>query len=572
MRRFLIVLLIFGLSLIMHGNCVFAAEFKADSKITEVTVYPDSALISRVANIKLNTGEHKVIFSDIIPEVDQNSLRVSAQGNAEVKLFGAQVKKEFLEEMPSERIKQLEAEIQKLRDEIKQMQNLKSVLLEEKNFLDSVRLFSADQIPKDLVTKMPAAKDLDDTLKFLDTRLRENYAAVMEAELKIRDLNKKLEVLSKELSEVSGPHKKVKRSIIVDLEALKAGNLDLKVSYLVHGANWQAIYDARANFAESKVELVSYGIIRQTTGEDWQDVDISLSTAKPAIGGRMPYVSPWILRPYQPPRIMENRSGVFRGKMTQQMAFDKEEEALAPAEGIERYAAVEEKGIAVVYKLSRKATVKSDGSEHKLPVSSQVLSAKFEYSIYPRAVLNAYLGSKVANAPALQLPAGRVNIFLEGDFVGTSGIDNIGPGEEFDLYLGADENVKVKREQIEKKVDETLIAGIPSPTKRTTLKYKLTVENYKSKKINVKLFEPMPVSEDDRIKVKIDKISLEPNQKDWKDRKGVWLWELELEPKAKKEITYTYIIEHPREMQVYGFASSQAVSRFDSQYTAFSEE
>ncbi len=100
----------------------------------------------------------------------------------------------------------------------------------------------------------------------------------------------------------------------------------------------------------------------------------------------------------------------------------------------------------------------------------------------------------------------------------------------------------------------TLLGAIlgAETTRRTTLEYKLTVENYKSKKINVKLFEAMPFSEDDRIKVKIEKVSMEPKEKDWKDRKGVWLWELELEPKAKKEITYTYTVEHPRQMQVEG--------------------
>ncbi len=186
-------------------------------------------------------------------------------------------------------------------------------------------------------------------------------------------------------------------------------------------------------------------------------------------------------------------------------------------------------------------------------------------------MLSAYLGTRVTNAKDLQLLAGRVNIFLEGDFVGTSSIDNIGPGEEFDLYLGADENVKVKREQIEKKVDETLIAGIPSPTKRTSFKYKLTVESYKSKKINVNLFEAMPVSEDDRIKVKIEKASLEPKEKDWKDRKGVWLWDLELEPRQKREIIYSYIIEHPRDMQVEGLSSTGAMSDYTGQVSAFSE-
>jgi uncharacterized protein (TIGR02231 family) len=549
MKKMGSIVLVFGL--ILFCGYVFASEIEVESRISEVTVYPDSALLSRVANLKLNPGEYKVIFSNIIPEVDENSLRVSAQGTTEVKLFGAQVKKEFLEEAPSERIKQLKDEIQKLEDDIRREQDLNKLLLEEKNFLDSIRLFSNGQIPKDLVTKMPTGQDLDNTFKFLDTKLKENYVQVLECELKIRDLELKVDALRKQLSEISsGSGKKVKRSIAVDLEVLKVTNFDLSVSYLVGGANWEPIYDARANFEKSEVEMLSYGIIRQRTGEDWQDVEISLSTAKPAIGGRMPYVEPWFLRPYQPQRVLdEGRTG---GWGLQKMAFEREARVPVATEAIDKYAKVEEKGIAVVYKLSKKATVKSDGSEHKLPVSSQTLQAKFEYSTYPRAVLNAYLGSRVTNAPNLQLLAGRVNIFLEGDFVGSSSIDNIGPGEEFDLYLGMDENVKVKREQIEKKIDETLIAGIPSPTKRTTLKYKLTVENYKSKKINVKLFEAMPVSEDDRIKVKIEKLSLEPKEKDWKDRKGVWLWELELEPKQKKEIIYTFIIEHPREMPVEG--------------------
>lgn len=541
-----------GIATFSIVNYLFAAEIVADSRITEVTVYPDSALVSRVANIKLTLGENQVIFSNIIPEVDENSLRVSASITEGVKILGAKVKKEFLEETPAERVKQLKEEIQKLEDEVRKLEDTKRVLAEEKEFLDSIRLFSGEQIPKDLVTKMPPAKDLDDTLKFLTTKLKENYTQVINTEINIRELQKKINVLKRELAQISGPAKKLKRSITVELEVLKPVSLDLSVSYLVRGASWQPIYDARAAFDKSEVELVSHAIVQQRTGEEWQDVEISLSTAKPMIGGRMPYVEPWFLRPYQPPkRYLESRAAAGLGD--QKMAFEKEEvlEYIPPPTTVD-YSRVEEKGIAVVYKLSRKAGVKSDGSGHKLPVSSQILKADFEYSAYPRIAPYAYLGSRVTNAKDLQLLAGRVNIFLEGDYVGTSGIDNIGPGEEFDLYLGVDENVKIKREQIEKKVDETLIAGIPSPTRSTKFRYKLTVENYKSKKIKVKLFEAIPVSEDDRIKVKTSDISLEPKEKNWKDRKGVWLWELELAPKEKKEIYYTFVVEHPRDMKVEG--------------------
>jgi uncharacterized protein (TIGR02231 family) len=557
MKKILIIFLF--CTLVLPLSPIFASEIVVNSRIQEVTIYPDSVLISRVADLKIpNPGEYQIVLSDIIPEVDENSLRVSAAGNTGIKIFGAQVKKEFLEEVPSERVKLIKEDLQKLEDERRKIDENKRVLSEEKQFLDSIRLFSNVQIPKEMITKMPAIKDLDDTFKFLDTRLKENYLQIIDLELSTRELYKKMDVLRKELAQVSGPQRKLKRMIKVDLEALKPIGSELTVSYLVRGASWQPIYDARANFDKTNVELISYAIVRQATGEDWNDVSISLSTAKPSIGGSMPYVNPWFIRPYQPPsqRVYEEKSArmMAKSELVQYEAYDavKKDQSTLEQEELNKYARSEEKGIAVVYKLPRKASVKSDGSEHKLPVSSQTLSAKFEYSSYPRAVLAAYLGSRVRNSPELQLLAGRTNIFLDGDFVGLSSIDNIGPGEEFDLYLGSDENVKIKREQVEKKVDETLIAGIPSPNKQTVFKYKLTVENYKSKKINVKLFEAMPVSEDDRIKVKIDKVSFEPKQKDWKDRKGVWLWELELAPKEKKEIFYTYIIEHPRQMQVEG--------------------
>lgn len=550
-KRILLAICILAVSFVS----AFASEIVADSRISEVTVYPQAALITRSAKLQLDPGLQDIIFKNIVSDIDEDSLRVSAIDADEVRILGAKVKKEFLKEEASARVKELQANIQKLEDSFKMLQNNKNILADEKKFLDSIRLFSGKQVPKDLVTRMPAAKELDDTLKFLDVKLKENYAQALEIDLKAREISKDLDVLRRELSDITGPLKKVKRSIVVEIDVKKRADIVLRVAYLVKGAWWQPIYDARANFDKASVEFISYGIIKQSTGEDWQDVDIYLSTAKPAVGGRMPKVDPWILRPYQPPMPMARAKAEYKGRY-QTMAFQGAGATMsANSLGVAEapvYSQPEEKGVAVVYKLTRRVTVKSDGSEHKLPVSMQALKADFEYSAYPRALPSSFLGSRVTNAPNLQLLSGKVNVFLDNDFVGVSNIDNIGPGEEFDLYLGRDENVKVKREMLEKKVDETLMAGIPAPNRKIVFKYKLSVENYKSKNIKVKLFEAMPVSEDDRIKIKITQNSLEPKVKDWQDRRGVWLWELDLEPKVKKEILYTYIVEYPRNMQVEG--------------------
>ncbi len=558
MRKAAVVFL--AICFILPCSYALGSEIEAKSEIAKVCVYSNSALITRTANFTLQSGAHKIMFSGIIPEVDENTLRVSGKGNAEVKLFGAKVKREYLQDEPAERVKQIRQEIEKTGDEIKVIENQKRLLSDEKSFLDSIRLFSNRQLPEDLVTKMPATKDLDDLLKFMDVKLKENYAQVLDCEIRARELRNKIDALTRELNNISGPAKKLKRSIEVEAEVLKPGNFNLSISYLVSGANWQPVYDARANFESALVELVSYALVKQNTGEDWADVDIVLSTSNPSVSAKMPEASTWFIKPFEP-RIMRQKWGLekegkaeFSDKLGEKLLYSASitGEMMPEEEAKEVYASSEEKGVSVIYKLTRKVTVKSDGSEYKLPVSSQTLKADFGYSTYPRLSPFAYLNSRVMNSADLQLLRGRVNVFMEGDFVGSSGIENIAPAEEFDLYLGLDENVKVKRDILESKVDETLIAGIPAPVKKTITKYKISVENYKSKKIKVKLFEVIPVSQDDRIKVKVDKVSLEPAQKDWKDKKGVWLWELDLEPKGKREIFYTLIIECPRQMNLEG--------------------
>ncbi len=557
MRKYLFFLLAVSLFLSATG-LVFAQDVPVESKIVKVTVYPDSALLTRLAQVKLEPGTYQVVFTDIIPSLDENSIRVSGTGSA--KVLGAQVKKEYLAEKPAEKVQKIEKEIEGLMDERKKLGDMKELAETEKEWLNSLKFFSSEQLPKDLVTKVPASKDLGDLLKFMDESLKDNYAASLDLELKTRELDKKIEVLRKGLAEIATPNRS-KRSVAVDVEVLKAGTLDIMLSYRVFGATWQPIYDARAIFEKSQTELVAYGVVRQSTGEDWNDVEVVLSTAKPSISGRMPDLASWFLAPFQrivrtqqyEPYYMAGKDADMQlAAGASSLALEKKELA-APAAPLKvAYAVAEQKGVSVTYKIPRKATIASDGSEVRLPVFSQGLASKFKYSAFPRLSDFAYLASEVKNAKELQLPAGRVNVFLGDDFVGMSGINTIGPGETFDLYLGADENVKVKREEIEHKMDDVLLANIPSPNRKVTLKYKLSVENYKNTKITFELFEAVPVSQDERIKVKIDQVSSEPKVKNYKDKQGIWRWEFELEPQAKKEIYYTCIVEYPRNMQVEG--------------------
>ena len=562
--RFIKISVVLGLFSLNMVSGSFAEDLSSESNITEVTVYPGSARVTRQANVDLSIGEHSVVFEGIIPQLDENSLTVTGKGTAGVKIFGAYIKREYSKVAADARVEELKTLIEDLTDEIQMEKNMIEILCKEREYLDSIKLFSGQQIPKDLVTTMPPVESLEGVRSFLLARYTDLEERKEMSTIMARELRKEKEVAQRKLNELRGSGSKQQRLLIVDLECAKAGTFALDVSYLVYGAHWRSVYDARADYEKGEVELTSFGMIKQTTGEDWKNVQLTLSTAQPTVSGHMPKVIPWILQPYQP-RKREGRAsrGMFGMQKTmankvsmQYDAFTLDEEIAVSApmetEATLAYSQTEQKGISVAYKIVRPVTIKSDGAENKYPISAQVLKANFEYSTYPRLKLLAYLGSRVVNSKDLQLLAGHVNLFLDGDYIGKSSIDNIGPGEDFNLYLGVDENVKVKRKQVSREMDDILIGGIKSPNRTTTFKYKLTVENYKNKEINVHLFEAIPISQNARIKVKTFNVSQKPKDKDWKDRKGVWRWEFSLKPKEKKEIFYSFSVDHPREMSIPG--------------------
>jgi uncharacterized protein (TIGR02231 family) len=183
-------------------------------------------------------------------------------------------------------------------------------------------------------------------------------------------------------------------------------------------------------------------------------------------------------------------------------------------------------------------------------ISEDELSGQFNYRAYPRKSPFMYFNVYVDNNLAIPLLPGEMNIFIEGGFTGNTSIEYIPPGNDFDVSLGIAENLKVERELVKKFRDETLIATIPSSKIATKYEYKITMENYQDTEAICHIFENIPVSEDDRIQVNIDNISKEPQLKNWEDKEGVWMWEVLLEPQEKDEISITYSIIHPRDIQI----------------------
>jgi uncharacterized protein (TIGR02231 family) len=210
--------------------------------------------------------------------------------------------------------------------------------------------------------------------------------------------------------------------------------------------------------------------------------------------------------------------------------------------------ATAEQGVtAVTWRLPQAAAVPSDRSPHKATITTLSFNAALDHLCAPKLAEEAYLRATVTNGSGHTLLPGKVSVFHGPDFVGTSAIDAVAPGEEFELQLGVDDRVTVERELTKRETSKNLLGNV----RRTAVTYTTTVENHLPAVARVAVLDQYPVSRHERTKVEDKVASPEPVERTDLD---VVTWKLDLAPGAKQELTLSFQLEHPRDLRVSGFS------------------
>jgi len=293
--------------------------------------------------------------------------------------------------------------------------------------------------------------------------------------------------------------------------------------------------------------------VRQQTGEDWKDVDLTLSTARPASGGAPPELTPWqiaFFRPQPPmpvPRMMSLAPAPARAKKANQMYeanslpddFQAEE---APAD-VET-AQISEEQSSVAFHIPRVLDVPSDGSQHNSVVATEKLPLNLEFMAVPKRSPHVFLKSEIINRAAYPLLPGKVNTFLGNTYTGSSQLKKVAAGEKFDLFFGSDDQVTVKREELKQNREAGLFGK-----NRVSYRYRIELNNLRKEALTVTLHDQLPLAGDEEIKVSLDDPSLKPDQI---KNDGTLVWKMPLQPGEKKELTFGIVVEYPKEREISG--------------------
>jgi len=542
------------LCLLSSVLCLSAAP--VDSHISAVTVYQDRAVVTRTATVQLSGGTVELVFANLPQTLNEQSLQVSGKGTAQATILDVSAKQTFVDYTPNVRVKELEDQLRALAKQTRGINDHATLLNATSATLD--RMEAALFAPPTKDVPRPDLNQFTASLAYLNeqkAKLTTDRSALDEQR---EDLQNKITTVQNQLNELRGAGGKAFKTVTVRVAAAQAGSLDVLLAYTVPGASWVPSYDARVMSAERIVQLDYFGLVRQGTGEDWKDVALTLSTARPSMGGAAPVLNVWNLDLWvaQPMLDMVRREKAMKmnapaaGGAVNMQSLTSNADGYVTASELKdasfATATIEAGATSASFKIAVSSTVASDNSPQKVPITSASLKAAPEYLTVPKRQAAAYLTSKVVNSSDFPLLAGAMNVFLDGTFVATSGLRTVMSGEKFDLALGVDDGIAIKHKRVTKFTEDT---GLTNSGKRITYEYLITVQNNKKTAERVIVADQVPLSRNEKIVVKL----LSPDAKDVKPTdEGTLKWSLDLKPGEKRELTVKFTVEFDNGVNVAG--------------------
>ncbi|NWF70600.1 MAG: mucoidy inhibitor MuiA family protein [Chloroflexi bacterium] len=523
-----------------------------EAPIGAVTVFINLARITRRGRIMLEAGEHTLVIGQLPDTLQEESVRASGRGEG-LKILGVEAKTEFTTVVAD--VNELIAHLEALQDSDRLLLQQDEVQKHRLEFLKTLREQGALNFAKTLAYSEAQLKDATGFAAYVAEQTETIHAERHKIQQARRTLEKEIKVQQARIARRSS-QTNAERTVQVSVLAGQAGEIELEIEYVVQGAWWTPLYDVR--LGDNDVTLTYLAEIRQTSGEDWPPVPLALSTAKPATSARLPELEAWYVDALRPPipaaraaRLPMQTKAAFENEGL--AAADAEYEADKPAFALPdaasqaeiAQATIEASGASVTYRVEKPVSVPADGTPYKATVTVQRLAVKLDYLSVPKLAEEAYLRATITNTSDYLLLPGSAAIYHGADFVGKTQLDLTAPNEEFQTQLGVDDRVRITRELLKRDVGKTLIGN----TRRTAFSYKISVHSLLPHATKISVSDHLPVSRHEQIKVKLSDATPEPAQH---NDLNILQWTLDLNPQHKREIIYSFTVEHPREMTVIG--------------------
>jgi hypothetical protein len=576
-------LILLAISIISIGS--FQAN-KITSRISGVTVYINGAQVYRKAKTTLKKGNNEIIIDDVSPYLTQKSIQASCQQALilDVKHNIEYNNPTFVSEPLPEKIIR---EINVLEDslfyqnlQLEKLANQIYNLSQEKKIITNNKTIRGEGKSDSLAIFMQAVEFYHQKLEVIEGQLvalKISEHQLLRTQSKTQDDLDKLRNYSQHKTVQPAVKQQVHQIVLtvfseIDIEA------EFNVNYLVNRAGWIPSYDLRAAGSDQPVNLTYKASIYQKTGEDWDNVKLTLSTFNQECSFTIPTLATWEIMDktkynqnrsqavlgYQSKNsdtisliqngyeninfyntlsntTMATSSATFNGAITTVglNIGNSNDQFILPQSLVSNT----DKTLSnVEFSIKNRYSIPADGKETMLVVKNVDLKSKFDYISVPKVNTDAFLLANITDWRDLNILPAKANIYFNNSFVGETEIRPSQMQDTLTLAMGREKAIEITRKKIEDEAKDKLAS---SNVKRE-ITIEIAVKNTNSITSEIAIKDQIPVSKDDNIKVKqIDLANGRLNE-----LTGILTWNLKLRPNETKIIKFTYEITHDKEIEV----------------------
>jgi uncharacterized protein (TIGR02231 family) len=531
------------------------SEKEVKSEIKAVTVFLKGAQVTRKANVTISSGNSELTFVGLSPQIDKNSIQVKGDNNFTITSVNHQMN--YLDKgSTSPEVQRMEDTLQKLEFDLRLKSNLRKVFEEEKSMILSNKAIGGEEGVN--------IEDLIDLAGIYRSRIKEINAELVKSRKEEKELGTKVQKVRQQLRVIRGENRKNTSEVVVKISSKTKVTTNLEVSYLVYNAGWTPYYDVRSSDIDGPVELTYKGNVYQNSGNDWDNINITLSSGNPTQSGTLPTVNPWVLDYEENLRVNRWTGAVGNGVMLNSAydqaapvieesieEYDYEKKAVLKgyitakqetSKSLANYTTVAQSNVNTEFKVKVPYSIPTDGIAYAVEIQKYDLPVKYLYYAAPKYDKDAFLLAKVSGWDEYNLLSGSAGIYYQGTFVGKSFINTNVTEDTLDISMGRDKSIVIDRKKI-KDFNKTTTVGT---SKKSTVGIEITVRNNKNKTIFMDIEDQVPISRVKEIEVEL----VESSDASFNESTGRLTWSVILGPGESRSFQFKYQVKYPKEQTI----------------------
>jgi Domain of unknown function (DUF4139)/N-terminal domain of unknown function (DUF4140) len=564
----------------------------APSRIVNVTIYQNSALVTREVDIPEGMGTIELFVNPLPPQTMNTTLY--SEGTDGIRVLTTRFRTRAIKEDAREEVRKLETQLKALANEAQKMEADVKTIDANQQLIAKLENFTSATTTSATEKAHLNSEATIGLSKYLMTTRTELSKEQVQLRQRLRDNKEQTDFLTRQLQELAGHAVKTERDavIVVDKKNQAAGKV--RLNYLVDSAHWRPQYKLRGSTKDKDpVQLEYLAAIVQQTGEDWRNVDLVLSTAQPMLNAAPPELKSLefkllpraaVATPSQAPNPaaayaavnpdgnIEQQAKSLRGQAQAQFnmkqittantlyneaaTLEQTRDLLQPREmliaGMNRQVVAVDEGPTVAFHLSGKLSMPSRQDEQVMEVARLELTPDYYFKAVPVLTAHVYRLANLTNKTQHVLLPGEATMYLGADFVGRMDVPLVAIGEQFTAGFGVDPQLQVQRQLTDKA--RTTQGG----NQVLRYDYRILVNSFKTEPVKLQVWDRLPRAENETAGVSLVKAAPEISTDALYLREqrpnNLLRWDLTVEPGRNGEkataINYEFKLELDKQLVI----------------------